>query len=38
MAKLKIKYCTRTHKFGVKIPKTIKEAKLFDDENDNRLW
>jgi hypothetical protein len=38
IAKLKTKYWVRTHKFGVKIPKTIKEAKLFDEENGNTLW
>jgi hypothetical protein len=38
IAKLKTKYWVRTHKFGVKIPKTVKEAKLFDRENGNTLW
>jgi hypothetical protein len=38
IAKLKTKYWVRTHKFGVKIPKTVKEAKLFDKENGNTLW
>jgi hypothetical protein len=38
IAKLKTKYGVRTHKFGVKIPKTVKEAKLFDKENGNTLW
>jgi hypothetical protein len=38
IAKLKTKYWVRTHKFGVKIPKTVKEAKLFDEENGNTLW
>jgi hypothetical protein len=38
IAKLKTKYWVRTHKFGVKIPKTVKEAKLFDKENGNMLW
>jgi hypothetical protein len=38
ITKLKTKYWVRTHKFGVKIPKTVKEAKLFDKENGNTLW
>ncbi len=38
IAKLKTKYWVRTHKFGVKIPKTVKEAKRFDEENGNTLW
>jgi hypothetical protein len=38
IVKLKTKYWVRTHKFGVKIPKTVKEAKLFDEENGNTLW
>jgi hypothetical protein len=38
IAKLKTKYWVRAHKFGVKIPKTVKEAKLFDKENGNALW
>jgi hypothetical protein len=38
ISKLKTKYWVRTHKFEVKIPKTIKEAKAFDEENGNTLW
>jgi hypothetical protein len=38
IAKLKSKYWVRTHKFGIKIPKTIAEAKQFDQENGNNLW
>jgi hypothetical protein len=38
IAKLKTKYWVRTQKFGVKIPKTVKEAKPFDEENGNTLW
>ena len=38
VAKIKSKYWTRTHKFGVKIPKTIAQAKQFDQENGNTLW
>ena len=28
----------RNCKFGIKIPRSIKEAKIFDDENGNTLW
>jgi Reverse transcriptase (RNA-dependent DNA polymerase) len=38
IAKIKSKYWIRTHKFGIKIPKTIAEAKQFDAENGNTLW
>jgi hypothetical protein len=38
IVKLKTKYWVRTHKVGVKIPKTVKEAKIFDKENGNTLW
>jgi hypothetical protein len=38
IAKLKTKYWFRSHKFGVKIPKSVKEAKKFDEENGNTLW
>jgi hypothetical protein len=38
IAKLKSKYWLRTHKFGIKIPKTVAEAKQLDQENGNNLW
>ena len=38
IAKVKSKYWIRTHKFGVKIPKTTAEARAFDAENGNTLW
>ena len=38
IAKIKSKYWVRTHKFGIKIPKTIAEARQFDAENGNTLW
>jgi hypothetical protein len=38
IAKIKSKYKTRTHKFGIKIPKTAAEARQFDAENGNTLW
>ena len=38
ISKVKSKYWTRTHKFGIKIPKNVEEAKRFDTENKNKLW
>ena len=38
IAKLKSKYWVRTRKFGIKIPKTVAEAKQFDQENGNTFW
>ena len=38
VGKIKSKYWTRTHKFGIKIPKSIAQAKKFDEENGNTLW
>ena len=38
ISKVKSKYWVRTHKFGLKIPKTVEEAIKIDKENDNRLW
>jgi hypothetical protein len=38
IAKVKSKYWIRTHKFGIKIPKTVEEARRFDAENGNTLW
>ena len=35
--KLILKYWVKTHKFGFKIPKLVKEAKEFDEENGNTL-
>jgi hypothetical protein len=32
------KYWQRTHKFGIRVPKTIKEALRVDAENGNTLW
>ena len=36
--KVKSKYWSRTHKCGIRVPKSIKEAKEIDEENGNRLW
>ena len=38
IAKVKSKYWTRTHKFGIRIPKSIKEAIELDRQNGNTLW
>ena len=38
ISKVKSKYWTRTHKFGIKIPKSVAEAKVIDAENGNTLW
>jgi hypothetical protein len=38
IAKVKSKYWQRTHKYGIKIPKTVHEAIKFDKENGNTLW
>ena len=38
IAKVKSKYWQRTHKFGIRIPKNVAEAKRFDTENNNSLW
>ena len=36
--KVKSKYWLRTHKYGIRIPKTVKEAIEIDAENGNTLW
>jgi hypothetical protein len=38
IGKVNSKYWVQTHKFGVKIPKSVKEAIAFDAENGNTLW
>ena len=38
ISKLKSKYWERTHKYGIKIPKHMKEAIAFDRENNNTYW
>jgi hypothetical protein len=38
VAKFKSKYWQRTHKFGIRIPKSIKKALMIDAENGNTLW
>ena len=38
IAKVKSKYWVRTHKFGIRIPKTVEEARRLDAENGNTFW
>ncbi|KAI2504020.1 Reverse transcriptase (RNA-dependent DNA polymerase) [Fragilaria crotonensis] len=38
VAKLKSKYWQRTHKFGIRIPKTVEQALAFDRENGDTKW
>ena len=37
VSRLKSKYWQRTHKYGIKIPKSVNEAYEFDEENGNKL-
>ena len=38
LAKIKSKYCIRTHKYGIEIPKSVKREKEIDKFNQNTLW
>ena len=38
ISKVKNKYWQRTHKYGIQLPKTIKEALVIDAKNGNTLW
>ena len=38
ISKIKSKYWQRTHKYGIRIPKSVKEALKIDRENNNTLW
>ena len=38
LAKVKSKYWLRSHKFRIRIPKSVEEAKKVDDQNGNTLW
>ena len=38
ISKVKSKYWRTTHKFGIRIPKTVEEALALDKENGNALW
>ena len=38
LAKVKTKYWRTTHKFGIRVPKSVDEALQIDRENGNTLW
>ena len=38
ISKIKSKYWQRTHKYGIRVPKTVQEAISIDNENGNNLW
>lgn len=38
LGKLKSKYWDRTHKYGIRVPKSVKQAKEIDAENGDTLW
>ena len=38
LAKVKSKYWLRTHKFGIRIPKSVEEARKIDEQNGETLW
>ena len=38
LSKVKTRYWQTTHKFGIKLSKTVKEALLIDKENGNTFW
>ena len=38
LAKVMSKYWLRSHKFGIRIPKSVKESKEVDNQNGNTLW
>ena len=38
LSKVKSKYWVRTHKYGIRVPKTVQEAIEIDRMNQNHLW
>ncbi|CAJ1969005.1 unnamed protein product [Cylindrotheca closterium] len=38
IAKVRSRYHKRTHKFGIRVPKTVQEARELDQINGNNLW
>ena len=38
LAKVKSKYWLRTRKFGIRVPKSVEEAKKIDEQNGDTLW
>ena len=35
---IKSKYIQRTHKYGIRVPNSVKEAQEVDTQNGNNLW
>jgi hypothetical protein len=38
IAKVKSKYWVRTHKFGIRVPKSVAKAKRLKEANGDTLW
>ena len=38
IAKVKSKYWIRTHKLGIRVPKSVQEVKRIDEKNGDMLW
>src|SRR5205823_5524778 len=38
ISKIKSKYWVRTHKFGIRIPKSVQEAIRLNEQNGDTLW
>ena len=38
IAKVKSKYWVRTHKSGIRVPKSVQGAKRLDEQNGDTLW
>jgi hypothetical protein len=38
ISKVKSKYWLRSHKYGIRIPKTVEEALLLEQQNNDREW
>ena len=38
IAKVKSKYWVKTYKFGIRVPKSVAEAKRLDEANSDTLW
>ena len=38
ISKVKSKYWLRTHKFGIRVPKTVEEENRLYQQNGNHLW
>ena len=38
LQKVKSKYWEKTHKYGIRVPKNVREAREIDAENKNTLW